>query len=272
MGGGRLLVYAILVVVALAGLDLLFQLPQDSASQDTSVVYCLLPSSRASLVSAAVSLDLAGPGSTPARMRVAGQELTLPQWRQRDDAAFQRACDALAATVMPAPQGGGQGTAGQALLAILLPVIAGALLTMAGDDFKQASDRRFAQGDELRADWAAFAAAARSYAERRADPGEEGIPPQAEVDEKRRKLDASVRKVRAQYRRSPTIRNLRDVITTGMLGPCIADGWARGNDQAKAEERRRQARDINGELDNAERSMEKVATALEHRIWLSSRL
>src|SRR5580693_3801378 len=196
MGGARMAVYALLLLVGLAGADFAFLLPQDAAAKDASVVYCLLPASRDSLVSAAVSLDLVRPGSAPGALLAGGQRLTLPQWRRWDDAAFQRACDALTATALPAPPGG-QASGPSTLVAILLPVIAGALLTMAADDFRQASERRFAQADELRADWAEFAAAVRSYVPRQEDPGDEGIPPSAEIDEKRRKVAAGLRRVYA---------------------------------------------------------------------------
>ena len=268
MGGGRMAVYALLLLAALVLVDWKFQA---AGSQDADIVYCLQPAHQGSLVNAAVSLGLAGPGSTASQMRVGGRRLTLAGWRTADSDEFQRACDALAATAMPA-QPGDTGTGTAAILSILLPVIAGSLLTLAADDIKQASDRRWVQADELRAGWKAFVQAVTSYGEdqvKRLD----GIPKSAQVDESRQNLVATLRKIHSQHQRSPTIRALKDRLEVGGdLGSGITEGWEPGDDEASEKKRSGRAEQIKGNLDQAESSLLKVAGALERRVWLSSKL
>jgi hypothetical protein len=271
MGGTRMAVYALLLLIALVAVDWGFQEAGRGGSADASVVYCLLPAHRESLVSAAVSLRLARPGSTAEQVRVGGRHLTLAAWRDADDAGFRRACDALAAASQPAPAAGASTGTG-AILAVLVPVIAGALLTLAADDFRQASDRRWTLADELRSDWREFYAAVLAYAQRREKAASGGIPAPAAVDERRRFLSATLRKIHVHRRRSPTIRNLQDTLASGSLGPAIAEGWAAGDTLDSATERRNRTDQIRGDLSNALAAVEKIASALERRIWLSSRL
>jgi hypothetical protein len=153
------------------------------------------------------------------------------------------------------------------VLAILLPVIAGALLTMAADDIKQASNRRFEQADELRADFRAFETAVQLYVQARRNPLNVGAPSLDGLDEKRRTLMATLRKIRSQHRKWPTIVILQDYLAGG-LGPSIANGWD-GEDAAGGSARAKQITDCLGTFRS---SLERVAGALERRIWLSSKL
>jgi hypothetical protein len=270
MGGTRMAMYALLLLLVLVAVDWGFQATERGATTDASVVYCLLPAHRDSLVSAAVSLGLARAAPVPGQVRVGRRQLTLDAWRRADNDGFERACDALAASSLP-PATGGESAGATGLLAVLVPVIAGALLTMAADDFRQASDRRWAQADELRASWLAFHGAVLAYAGRRAVAPSSGIPPPAEVDERRRDLTATLRKVHSQRRRWSVIRDLQDKLATGSLGPKIADGWTPGDDLNSAQERSIRTVDIRGDLDGARASVDGIASALERRIWLSSR-
>jgi hypothetical protein len=271
MGGVRMAVYALLLLAALVLVDWRFQSSVDAGSQDAELVYCLQPAHQGNLVNAAVSLGLAGPGSTASQMRIRGQRLTLAAWRTEDNHAFQRACDALATPAMPA-QPSDTGTGTPAILSILLPVIAGSLLALAADDIKQASDRRWVQADELRADWKAFAQAVTSYGEDQVKRLE-GIPLSAQVDESRQNLVATLRKIQSQHRKSPTIRTLQDRLAVGGdLGSGITSGWEPGDDEASEKKRSGRAEQIKGHLGQAESSLLKIAGALERRVWLSSRL
>lgn len=230
-------------------------------------MYCLAPAHLDGLVDAAVSLGLAGVGSSPGAMRVGGREISLARWRAADSADFQQACDAYATANMPAsapavsaPAAESSGI--QTVLDILLPVIAGALLTMAADDFKQASDRRWAEADELRTDWQAFHTTVLSYLRERQKALATGLPSATDLDAKRRALQATLRKIRSQHRKSPTIGGLQDKLT-GELGPSIAGDWDGKDSRAKQ---------ITDCLDAFGSSLEQVASALERRIWLSSKL
>jgi hypothetical protein len=270
MGGARMAVYALLILAALVLVDWRVQAAEGSGTQDAMLVYCMQPAHQGGLVNAAVSLGLADSDSTTHDLLVGGRRLTLAQWRSADADAFKRSCDALATAALPAEPGNADGGTAE-ILAILLPVIAGSLLTMAADDFKSASDRRWAQADELRAGWRAFAQAVLSYIQLRREGRSRGIPPSTQVDESRRNLASSLRKIHAQRRKSPTIRTLQDTLATGELGPSIADGWASNDDQDSLTNRSDRAQQIAVYLDAAEASVEKVASALERRVWLSSK-
>lgn len=267
MGSVRIAVYALLLLAALVLVDWRFEASGGGASQDADTVYCLAPGHLGGLVTAAVNLGLAGSGSSPVAIYAGGRNMPLATWRAADGADFQRACDAYAAAGMTTTAPAGPDTGAQDILTVLLPVIAGALLTMAADDFKQASDRRWAQADELLADWQVFQAAVLSYTGSRQSVLRNGIPSPNDVDTARRPLVAILRKIHSQNRRSPTIRILQDYLAAD-LGPLIADGWGSG-DAAGIRSRAEQITDC---LDTFGSSLNELAGKLERRIWLSSRL
>ena len=270
MGGVRVAVYALLLLAVLVLAGWVLQAPESAGSQDAALVYCLQPARKGDLVDAAVSLGLAGADSTVSQMRFGGRRLTLAEWRSADNGAFLRACDALAADALPA-QSGNAVTGLAAIWLILLPVIAGSLITLAVDDIKQASDRRWVQAAKLRADWKAFDRAVGSYTEHQVNRSA-GIPRSAEVDESRQDLVATLRKIQSQHRKSPTIGTLKRTLTTGDLGAAITGGWDPGDDQANKRKRNDRAGQIKTYLSEAESSLEKIVGALERRVWLSSKL
>jgi hypothetical protein len=261
-------VYALLVLVFLVLADWGLQTSGNAAARDADLVYCLGPARLDGFVNAAVSLGLAGAGSSPAAMRVDGRKLSLAEWHAEDSGDFQRTCDAFAATAFPSrAQTPGEQGGFPTVLTILLPVVAGALITMAADDVKEASNRRWAQADELRADWRAFESAIRAYVRDRQRALAEGLPPTDDLDAKRRTLAATLRKIHSQHRKSPNIRTLQSYLDGG-LGSAIADGWGGSG----AEGGNARVKQITHWLSTFGSSLEKVAGALERRIWLSSRL
>lgn len=253
-------VYALLLLFFLAVAEWAFHTSDDTATRDANLVYCLAPARLDGLVNAAVSLGLADAGSSPAAMHVRKRNLPLAQWHAADEADFDRACDAYAAAARPAPAA--QGTGIQSVLDILLPVIAGALLTLAADDVRREGDRRWAEADELRAAWVAFRAAAQSYVKERMKPLTTSLPPTTELDARRGDLDAVLGKIRFQHRKSPTIRSLQDKLNDD-LGRSITANWDRKDSRAKH---------ITNCLGTYGTSLEKVAGILERRIWLSRKL
>ena len=272
MGGARIAVYALLLLVVLVLVEWGFQHSGNATSADANQVYCLAPSNQGGLVHAAVSLGVAAPGSTPRAVSVSGRKLTLMQWRAADDSGFHRSCDAYAAAFEPAaPAQGKQDSGIQQLLTILLPVMVGAFLTLAADDAKQASDRRWTQAGELRADWNAYQSAVESYVRRRQDTARSGEPSAADVEASRRALRATLLKIQSQHRKSPTIVGLQQDLD-GDLGPAIANGWGKGDNGSDPASRNQRANEIRGCLETFGSSLQKVAGALERRIWLSSKL
>ena len=267
MGPVRMAVYALLLLAALVLVDWRFEAPGGSAAQDADTVYCLAPGHLGGFVTAAMNLGLAGSGSSPVTIHAGGRSMPLATWRAADGADFDRACDAYAAAGMTAAASAAPESGAQDILTVLLPVVAGALLTMAADDFKQASDRRWAQADELRADWQVFQAAVESYTESRQSALREGIPSSNDVDAARRTLVTTLRKIHSQNRRSPTIRILQDHLAAD-LGPLIVDGW----DSGDAAGIRNRAKQITDRLNTFGSSLNELAGKLERRVWLSSGL
>jgi hypothetical protein len=268
--------YALLLLSALLGVVIIVRRDADqgaaasAAAADSRLVYCLQNSRRADLVSAAAALRLARPGATAGDVLVGGRQLTLPAWRQADSGAFDRACNALAAIAVPPPSGSDNGTT--STLEVLLPVVAGAVLTLAADDIGKASDRRWAQADALRAAGRAFAAPVLAYAKLREEARTPGLPSRQPVDDSRRDLTTALRNIHSQHRRSPTIKQLQITLAGDCLGPPIADNWAIGADQQSRDQRKTRTEQIKRDLEKADSSLEKVAHALERRIWLSWRL
>lgn len=254
-------IYALLLLVFLVVADwTIHRSGNDAAAEDASVVYCLAPTHLDGLVNAAASLGLATAGATPGTLRVDGRQLTLARWRAADGGDFRRACDAYATTGLPAgaESGGPDASAAglQPLLDILLPVIAGALLTMAADDLKQAADRRWAQGDELRADWRGFEDAVDSWMAEAAE--NRGLPDTSDIESKQRTLEATLRKIQSQHRGSSNIRELCDSYKKLGASLSLTDGW--DDPQGKAQM-------ITGSISSFRALLERVAGALERRIW-----
>jgi len=271
MAGSRTALFALLVLVVIVLADWLFQASSENATPDASLVYCLAPAHRAGLVDAAVSLGFVGVGSTPAAVRVANSAITLDTWRARDDADFQRACDAYAP-----PSVGSAGSSAESgpiggLFNILLPVAVGALLAFAFDEFKQGSDRRWAQADALRDSWAAFRGVIETYLADRQKLRPDGVPAQSDIDARRRDLTGQLRAIQSQYRRSPTLATLKSELL-GELGDGISTGWVPGITPEDFTERKGRADVLTKALNDFESSVQRVAGELERGIWLPSRL
>jgi hypothetical protein len=271
MAGSRTALFALLVLVVIVLADWLFQTSSESATPHADLVYCLAPAHQAGLVDAAVSLGFVGGGSTPAAMRVADSAITLGTWRARDDADFQQACDAYAAPSVgsagSSPESGPIGS----LFNILLPVAVGALLAFAFDEFKQGSDRRWAQADALRDSWAAFRGVIETYLTERQRMPPDGVPAQSDIDAHRRDLADKLRTIQSQYRRSPALATLKGELS-GELGDGIGTGWVPGITQDDFTDRKGRADGLTKKLNDFDSSLQRVAGKLERGIWLSSRL
>lgn len=270
--GARAAVYALLVLVLLVLVELGIHDSGGPAAQDASIVFCTAAPARLDgLVNAAVDLGLAERGSVPAGIRaVDGEVLPYSRWRAVDNADFLRACDAYAAANRPVQTASGADGPGSAtVLDILLPVIAGALLTLAADDVRQAAGRRWELADELRTEWRAFDAAVDSFVTEcvKAQAAGDPRPPSGDVDEKRRALQAVLRKARSRYwryRRSPVPARLLEALAEDAdpLGPSrLGTGWNRGDRDEKV-------REFLGECRS---SLEELAGKLERGIWLPFR-
>jgi hypothetical protein len=273
MAGSRTAVFALLILVPIVLVDWLFQTSSESRTSNADLVYCLAPAHQAGLVDAAASLGFVVGGSTPAAVRVADSDsaISLGTWRARDDADFEQACDAYAA-----PSVGSVGSSSESgpvgsLFNILLPVAVGALLAFAFDEFKQGSDRRWAQADALRDSWAAFRGMIETYLTERQKLPPDGVPAQSDIDARRWDLTDKLRTIQSQYRKSPTLVTLKSELS-GKLGDGIGAGWVPGVTPVDFTERKGRADGLTRALNDFDSSLQRVAGRLERGIWLPSRL
>jgi hypothetical protein len=272
MGGARLGVYALLTLVFVVMADFGFHRQNDTSAQDADIVYCLAPAHLGGLVNAAEALSLAGQGSRPAAMLIDGHPISLARWRDTDAAEFEQACDAYALADMPSPPAAPSPDNGLETVAdILLPVIAGALLTMAADDFKRAADRRWAQADELRTDWRAFRTAVTVFVGECVKPLADGAPNPFDMDQTRHKLLETVRKIRMLHPGHPKLDALTEPIEDAPtrqapLGASLGKPWDQGIEQKR--ERKQQ---VVRELESYDMAVEVVAVKLGSKLWLPRR-
>ncbi|RBQ16061.1 hypothetical protein DP939_32670 [Spongiactinospora rosea] len=146
-----MLLILVLAAPAHAGSD-------DPDEADRLLVYCLAARQRADLAAAATTLGLVSPGSAPEEVRLAGRPLTLERWRTLRPGDFDRACRALAAADPDLREPESPGPLA-AMLSVLIPVIAGALLTLATTEWRAAAGAGAQTGNELFDAATVFAAA-----------------------------------------------------------------------------------------------------------------
>jgi len=226
--------------------------------KDARVVYCLSQAHRAELAGAAVSLGLAGTGSISDRIVVSGRETDLESWRRARATDFDRACTALyTASRQNGGEKGGGGLGIAAILMILLPVAAGAGLTVLTTDWRSARDQGRLRADALRKASQAYVQAAsqfvRAAGEAGPRPGDEPVV-RAQGD-----LDALLRQAEVLRPRWSAVGRLRDRLADEPLGSALTAGWA----GLKAEERGARVTRIDAALDAVRDDCERVADALE---------
>lgn len=243
----------VLLLVLLAAAAIVSHLEAGASTEDASIVYCTASSARIEgLVTAAVSLGLAQPGSGRAKIHVTGGPvLPYARWRAEEGPDFTRACAAYMAANAPAQSGQESGT--ESVLDILLPVLAGAVLTLAADDIRQASGRRWAMADELRTAWRAFDATLSSFLEECEESGP--LPETRDLDGKRDDLRAVLRKMGVRYGRSRTLGELLGALDRGRLGPSRIEPGLDGDTIAG----------IRADLDRFRSLAESLADGLEDR-------
>lgn len=271
MAASRTGLFALLILAVLVVVSWKVQSSSDQDSRDANTAYCLAPGHEEGLVNSAASLGLVGSGSSPSAIRLSHSVIPLTLWRSKDGDAFQRACDADAAPAVRAGGPSGQGGGPGALLTVLLPAVAGALLTLTINEITQGSDRRWVQADALRESWNAFRGTVEAYVAKKPELNPGTLPTPEEIARLRRDLETKLRVIQSQHRKSPTVAGLRGQLTAE-LGTGVTEGWAAGATEDAFQKRRDQATAITGQLDNFDSSLQKVAGKLEHRIWLSWRL
>jgi len=232
----------------------------DKGAEDARIVYCLADAHRAELADAAVSLKLADAAAQNDHVVVGGKNMGLDAWRETHEESFDRACKALfSASKDSAGGGSGGGFGWTALLTILLPVAAGAGLTLLTTEFRAARDAGRLRADALRTAARNFAEAVSGYADAWTghslgpQPSDEGVA-RARVE-----LDARLREVEVLHRGWDAIAPPRATISSGPLGESLAEGWQ----PLGADGRRARAARVRDALDDLHARCETAAGALE---------
>ncbi|QXJ25553.1 hypothetical protein AGRA3207_007064 [Actinomadura graeca] len=234
----------------------------DKDAADARAVYCLARDHRAGLADAAVSLRLATASPRPGHVVADGADLDLDAWRAKHAKSFERACRAFyTASKEPAaaPGGPGGGLGLMALVAVLLPVAAGAALTLLTTEWRAARDAGRLRADALRSAARAFAEAATGYAQAWTEHSIGPQPPDREVARARAELDARLRETEVLRRRWTAVPALRAAMASGPLGAALAEGWR----DLGPDERRTRAEGVRDAADDLGAACGRTARALE---------
>ncbi|GAA2610450.1 hypothetical protein SMC26_24570 [Actinomadura fulvescens] len=229
--------------------------------KDAQVVYCLAREQRPRLVEAAASLGVAAPGSGPDRVSVSGRDMDLDAWRKAQPKAFERACAALYAASKENASGGGSpgGLNWVALLTVLLPVAAGAGLTVLTTDWRSARDVGRLRGDALRRATQAHVQAVSDFVRASGAQGGGARPSGEAVTRTRGELDAQLRQIEVLRRRWSAPGRLRSRLADEPLGDALTAGWA----GLKDGEHKARADAVGAALRSVQDGAENVARALE---------
>ncbi|WP_214411921.1 hypothetical protein [Sphaerisporangium fuscum] len=165
----------------------------DGADDDLQRVYCLSAAHRAQLVAAAASLELVQPMADSMHdLSIRSRQYTVEEWRRAAPDDFARACSALMATV-PQLKPADEPNPLLSALDVVLPLVAGSLLTLAVQRLDARANRRQQQREELRRAAARYRLAAHDYVDAWVDdPGTSD----AEVSRTAFELAAELEKVR----------------------------------------------------------------------------
>ncbi|GII84016.1 hypothetical protein Ssi03_20060 [Sphaerisporangium siamense] len=172
---------------------------------DMKAVYCLSRPHRADLIEAAVVLK-AGARDTatgPEALKTPGKVYATPElWREGDSEAFDRVCSALVATV-PQLTAPAEPSPLADMAAVVLPLILGAALTIAGQRADAALARRAQDHDGARGAAARFQRAAQDYLTAWVD---DETAPSAQASEAALDLLAAVARLGGGARRTAAAR------------------------------------------------------------------
>ncbi|MCI2418127.1 hypothetical protein MOQ72_11880 [Saccharopolyspora sp. K220] len=230
----------------------------DSARRDATKVYCLSTAQQGSLVDAAVALGLAERTADATSLVVTGttRPLKVEDWSKQRPSDFDRACKALSAPALAANPSGAQ-----ALWNVLLPVVAGAVLTLLTTTWRDETSRGRLLADDLRTAATAFTSAAKEYLGGWTEPGAPR-PAEQDVRDRRAELAARLRTVRVLHSRWRAPREAQQQLTGNRLGDEIVQGWTTIRD----DERTQRAATLHDELSQLDTTINQIAHALE-RPW-----
>jgi hypothetical protein len=249
----------------------------EAGPRDARLVYCLSPEHRQDLVEAAVILGAGRPAPVPDQLVVAGEQTTIEKWRATRPDDFDRACEALTATVLPSaggapvsPDAAGGGT--DSMTAILLPVVVGALLAWFAAEWRANAVTARLEADNLVTAVRGYARAGNAHARGWvAQATGSPRPDDGPVWERHDEVDAQFRRCGLRHRQWRAPGALRTELTrlTELTLRTRPPGWT----DLSPDRRVVHADELGARLAAFEVHAERVAEAMEHpwRRWREMR-
>ncbi|WP_126931306.1 hypothetical protein [Streptomyces sp. NP10] len=245
-------------MIASAVALLTLQGPQAVALSDSESVFCQAKSNRQSLVDAGISIGVLSSASSVDSLRVpkaadfSGAD-ALSAWAKSRTGDFKKTCQAL---IGAAALGQGNSPKKESrfdFFTWLLPIVAGALLTMIAAEAQAGRSRKLSGADELRLAAATFRDATNRYVTGWAESLGGGRPSTVDIGQSRLNLVSSLRK--ASLRGTwPFADQLVSLLEGDMYGADIGKGWT-----GTQTDTRLKAEAVRSHLTRLEADVEQVA-------------
>lgn len=252
--------FVLLWLFAAAGCGVL----DDQSQRDADLVYCLDTDHHAELVEAGAALGLVRPGGGPDQVIVSGRRMDIQAWRKARGSDFERTCSALAGSARPeASPVADNGL--DTITAVLLPVLAGALLSWLSAEWRARAVTAQLEADNLRSAVRAYVNACDILGRAWSETLSARRPDDEPVRRRHDDLDAQLRRCAVLHRRWKALtRRRRDLaeLTADTLREDQPLDWNDLSDDARPE----YARQIKSRLEAFEAGTEHIAEALE-RPW-----
>ncbi|UZI31675.1 hypothetical protein [Streptomyces sp. VB1] len=249
---------------------LTLQGPQALALDDSARVFCQAKDNRRPLVQAGISIGVLSPTSTVDSLRIpkasdfSGAD-AIKSWAKNRSGDFKKTCHAL---VGAAALGQGNSPKKESrfdFLTWLLPVVAGALLTMIAAEAQAGRSRKLSGADELRLAAANFRDATNRYVTGWVESLGGGRPSTADVDQSRLNLVSSLRK--ASLRGAwPFVNQLVSVLEGDKYGADLSKDWT-----GTQTDTRLKAEAVRSHLTRLEADVEQVAICCASAVPLCMR-
>ncbi|MGW4757280.1 hypothetical protein [Streptomyces chartreusis] len=221
------------------------------------IVFCLSSTQRTALVEAARNLDLLDDSSTPNYLKKGNQTYkgisAVKNWSKGQRKDFDETCSALTQATSIGRGNSPKEESSLDFLNWLLPIIAGAILTLLATELQGIRARRMAAADAIRTAIAAFRDALIDYTTEWTESTTGGEPSITPLDKQRTQLITALRKV-GMGRKWPFLQRLTDDLEGSRFRDDLTIGW-RGTEA----DRHLKAETIHSHMTRLEADTEQVA-------------
>ncbi|MFC6085882.1 hypothetical protein [Sphaerisporangium aureirubrum] len=250
----------IIGILLIMGAPAVYQaLTDDGSEGDALRALCLSPTWRGRFTEVGLTL-----GTIPAvkgtDVDLGGKPLTLEKWREHHEAAFERTCKAMRATVpgLPALSGGDSGWA--PALQTLLGALAGGLATLGVTAWQSARSQAATQAESLRQAAREFRQEAERYLEQWEDP-DGGRPSHHPVLIRRMDLSSRLLQIQRLHPRwkSPErlLRTLGEELSMGDQSWWLSLGKNLGDEAGK----------LRAKLKRFDEEVGVLSESVQHPLW-----